>query len=453
MSAKRRQYTICEKIAAIDFVKHHSVEETARTFKVDGKQIREWRKQENDIRKVASDQKGNQKRKRLTGAGRRIQSDLLEEKLRAWIVEQRDRRLRVSRKNVQKMAQTLSVELSLPTNFKASNGWLSKFLSRNQFVMRSRTTICQKVPADHQTKLVQFVLYIRQMRMKNDYPLESIYAMDETPVWLESCGSRTIAKKGSSDVPLKSAGHEKVRVTVILTGRGDGVKLKPFIVIPRKRHIAELNNMSDVVIQYNTKSWMDDCLTEEYLKRVVGEFSFTKRLMVWDAFRCHISQTTQSVLRRLRIQTAVIPGGCTGLIQPADVSWNRSQKSRIQNKYDQWQNIGEHSFTKNGNMRPPSFYQLVDWVRESWNAIPNSQISDSMKQCGITNSLDGSEDSQISCFKPGRGCEDGLTQLASSMSELNVAENEVESDCEEDLLAIDCSDDDNISWCDSDESN
>ena len=120
----------------------------------------------------------------------------------------------------------------------------------------------------------------------------------------------------------------------------------------------------------------------------------------------------------------VIPGGCTGLIQPADVSWNRSLKSRIQDKYDQWQNVGEHSFTKNGNMRPPSFYQLFDWVRES------------MKQCGITNSLDGSEDSKLSCFEPGRGCEDGLAQLTSSTSELNSAENEAESDSDEDLLVI-----------------
>ena len=77
-----------------------------------------------------------------------------------------------------------------------------------------------------------------------------------------------------------------------------------------------------------------------------------------------------------------------------------------------------------------------------------------MKQCGITNSLDGSEDSKISCFKPGRGCEDGLAQLTSSTSELNSAENEAESDSDEDQLAIDYGedDDDNILWCGSDES-
>ena len=40
MSAKvRKSYSIGEKLAALDFVRHHSVEETARTFSVDAKQI------------------------------------------------------------------------------------------------------------------------------------------------------------------------------------------------------------------------------------------------------------------------------------------------------------------------------------------------------------------------------------------------------------------------------
>ena len=53
--------------------------------------------------------------------------------------------------------------------------------------------------------------------------------MDENPVWIEPVGSTSIDKKGVRDVPIKSTGHEKVRITVILTARGDGSKLKPYI--------------------------------------------------------------------------------------------------------------------------------------------------------------------------------------------------------------------------------
>ena len=195
---------------------------------------------------------------------------------------------------------------------------------------------------------------------------------------------------------------------------------------------------------------MDDCLTEDYLKRVIGHFHFSKRLMVWDAFRCHISKATSSVLRRMGIHAAVIPGGCTGLIQPADVSWNRSLKCKIQDKYDEWLSNGEHSFTTNGNMRPPSLLQLVEWIRESWNSIPKVQIEESMKQCGITNCTDGSEDDKILCFKPGLELDNGLSVLRSS--EYDKPKNKEDSDHDEDVMAIDC-DDNDISWCASDESN
>ena len=37
-------------------------------------------------------------------------------------------------------------------------------------------------------------------------------------------------KIGSRDVPLKTTSHEKVRVSICLAARGDGTKLKPFVV-------------------------------------------------------------------------------------------------------------------------------------------------------------------------------------------------------------------------------
>ena len=161
----------------------------------------------------------------------------------------------MSRKNVQQMAQKLNTEMSLLCDFKASNGWVDKFLSRNQFAFRPKKSLCQKTPADYLSKLVSFVRYIRQLQVMHTstYTRENIFAMDKTPVWLEGSASTTITTKGAKEVPIKSTGHEKVRITVILTERGDGSKLKPYIVIPRKKPIPELDDMKNVVIQYNTK--------------------------------------------------------------------------------------------------------------------------------------------------------------------------------------------------------
>ena len=220
--------------------------------------------------------------------------------------------------------------------------------------------------------------------------------------------------------------------------------------------------MSGLVIQYASKSYMDDGLMEKYLKRVIGEFSFNKRLLIWDSFRCHISEATKTVLRRMGIHSAVVPGGATGLIQAADVSWNKSFKHKIQERYEEWMMSGEHSFTKNGNMRSPSFVLLAKWIQEAWNLIPFAQITDSLKQCAVTNALDGSEDDLIECFKLGHPCHAGLQQLKAA-DEIQVVEEVLEDEGNDLAIDDDSADeegvnandviDDNISWCDSDESN
>ena len=33
---------------------------------------------------------------------------------------------------------------------------------------------------------------------------------------------------------------------------------------------------------------------------------------------------------------SVIPGGCRGLLQPADVSWNKPFKAHLRREYDNW---------------------------------------------------------------------------------------------------------------------
>ena len=54
--------------------------------------------------------------------------------------------------------------------------------------------------------------------------------MDETAVWNSMISNTTVEKIGAKEVPLKSTGNEKVRVSVTLTGKADSTKYKPFIV-------------------------------------------------------------------------------------------------------------------------------------------------------------------------------------------------------------------------------
>lgn len=455
---KYRKYDAKYKVEALDFLKNNSVEKTAKRFNVDGKRIRDWRKSENEIRKVFATKPAA---KRLSGGGRKVRDKNLEIRLRNHICEMREKRLRVSRKMIKRMALEWGSD-----SFKASNGWLFNFMRRYNFVQRKRTTISQNTPSDCLKKICDFILYLRHLRETQNYSDSSIYAMDETPIWIEPVGTTTVELKGSKQVPIHSTGHEKVRITVILSARADGSKVKPYIVIPRKRPIKELDATKDVVVAYNQKSWMDDALTEDYLNRAIGRLSFGKRLMVWDSFRCHISVATKKVLRKSNIDSAVIPGGCTSLIQAADVSWNKSLKDNIKEHYEEWAANGEKEFTKGGNMKPPSFPLLVSWVAKSWKSIPQEQIVNSMKTCAITTALDGSEDDQIHCLKTLSGFEalkaaitdresqtDPTIAIVEDEEDDNLIDDDDGDNSEPDDFDSDKENSDYSSWCDSDESN
>ncbi|KAL3071057.1 hypothetical protein niasHT_033197 [Heterodera trifolii] len=71
---------------------------------------------------------------------------------------------------------------------------------------------------------------------------KGVYACDETAVWLDPSDGTCITEKGAKTVTVLNTGHEKARVTVILTARSDGKKLQPFVLLPKKRPIPNIIN-------------------------------------------------------------------------------------------------------------------------------------------------------------------------------------------------------------------
>ena len=126
---------------------------------------------------------------------------------------------------------------------------------------------------------------------------------------------------------------------------------------------------------------------------------FGKRLLAWDSYRCHINDATKKQLKKLQIDSAVIPEGCTKFIQAPDVYWNAPFKSKVRQFYGNWMLHGEKSYTKSGNMRAPSMEVYLKWMVDGWDQLPKDLIIKSFKGCGLTNTLDGSEDCKIHCFR------------------------------------------------------
>lgn len=211
--------------------------------------------------------------------------------------------------------------------------------------------------------------------MAKEYPSNHIFAADETAVCFDNPRGTSLEIRGSREVAVKSCGSEKKSFTVMLTASADGRKLPPYLLLERKRVVPGLAKFSKVlVIEYGCSSgWMDDSTTAAYLQKVLGNKPFwgnQNRLLVWDSFRAHISQSTKEILKKLSVDTAVVPGGCTKFVQAPDVYWNASFKAKINDYYDAWLADGEKTFTAGGNMRPPALEVVCQWIVDSWAAIP-----------------------------------------------------------------------------------
>ena len=98
---------------------------------------------------------------RIEGAGRKFKDEDLDCELTEWIVAKRTENLCVTRKQIRQKALESANEKG-NTDFKASEGWCTKFMKRNGFCIRRKTSQSQRLPSELCDKIVQFFTYERQ---------------------------------------------------------------------------------------------------------------------------------------------------------------------------------------------------------------------------------------------------------------------------------------------------
>ena len=166
-------------------------------------------------------------------------------------------------------------------------------------------------------KLVAYMLQIRRLSRQFNYDPSSIIAMDETAVWADMVSPNTVDITGTKYIPLKTTGNEKVRVSVCLTAKADGTKLKPFIVFGgAKRESKALNDefKARCCVASSANAWMNEELTIQFVNSVTGKFAFRRRLLAWNSFECHTTNEVRKTLKMAKVDSVIVPGGCTKYI-------------------------------------------------------------------------------------------------------------------------------------------
>ena len=216
----------------------------------------------------------------------------------------------------------------------------------------------------------------------------------------------------------------------------DGRKLKPFVVFKDVRPVAKLTSVPGVVVAFGRNGWMNEALTiRTGLTGCGGSLNFGRRLLMWDAYKCHIMDSVKShVDSHTNSYVSVIPGGLTSHLQPADVSWNKPFKEAYKAKYSEWMMSGEKSYTAAGNVRAPDKALCLRLVKESWQCITTEVVRKSFRKCGISVSINCSEDDEIHCLKDGSVAADARPDILEATSLLTCGND---SDTDDPFASVD----------------
>ncbi|KAH9124556.1 hypothetical protein AeMF1_004702 [Aphanomyces euteiches] len=261
-------------------------------------------------------------------------------------------------------------------NLGCSTGWLTRFFSRHDLVLRQGTR--RPILSDDQVieRGLNFIQQARSLISTYDIPLSCIYNLDETAIFFDHSKQKTVELRGALDVPIKSFGLEKTRITAVMAASADGIKRKPCILLRSRGDETSIRQENGMVLLTTKNSWMNSNAFIAYIK---FEFAFLLRplLLIFDSARSHISQMVKSFLHANNILTLVIPGGMTGFLQPADFSWFKSVKSALACEIDAWKLHGPFEYTSGNRVKAPPIEVYGEWIKAAWNQVDKKIVEKS----------------------------------------------------------------------------
>ncbi|CAI7895033.1 unnamed protein product [Closterium sp. NIES-54] len=182
---------------------------------------------------------------------------------------------------------------------------------------------------------MDFWQFVRAKRHERGIDTAWIINADQTPLWLEMPATTTVEETGVRSVPIRSAGYQKQRVTVMLACTADGRKLKPWVFFKRKT-LPKGDFPADVVVACHENGWMDSPGIVRWLEEGVKPFVKPRfgrhaksSMLVLDSYRGHLTEEVKEKLREMNCVPAIIPSGCMAEVQLLDVCINKSFKASV----------------------------------------------------------------------------------------------------------------------------
>lgn len=423
---KRKTYSVSFKLSAVEFAETNSNIKAAEHFEVNISQILRWKSTKDSMLLVQN------KNKKCVFKFRPAKWPALEAHLKSWLVEKRKEGHCVSARAILREARLHALRMEIP-DFKGSASWICRFMKRNKLTKRAVTSVGQHLPDDWENKMSDFIEYVNNH--KDGYDLDHIANMDEVPVCFDLPSKFTIDQIGSSDIRVTTTGAEKARFTVVLCVTASCKKLPAYVIFKRKT-LPKGKFPQNIIVSANETSSMTAAETvlwqnKVWIKRPNSLFD-RRSLLMLDSAPGHKTAEVKAKFRENGTTLAMIPGGLTKKLQVLDISVNKSFKSRLRNKWEQWMINGFKEYTKSGRIKRASYEEICKWISQSWEEVPDSAIKNGFVKttinfyCNENNVIENEEDWEVEYLL------DDEDDIQEKLMDIFLDEENFGSDLEED---------------------
>ena len=323
-------------------------------------------------------------------------------------------------------------------DFRASNGWLYRFLKRNK-ITRRRTTHRTMAVIDNLNREIRS--YFSTIETLKDYAEDIIFVnFDETPLPYDLSSNYTYHFAGEKDVPFLSHPQSKTQATATLCIASNGDILPPLLTFvyayqgksarkfPRKYEKYQ-NITNPHFVRFSDSGFNKDWILQDYVEKVILAWKSRQNkevVLIIDQAKCHMSHDFIHYLDTLKMTYIFIPSGYTSVLQPLDVVINKPFKDEMRASYLVWLEAQVANITVR-QVLPPNEDNIMDWVAKALVALTTNMVTESFRLTALTGSLEELRDKTNSTQK--------MAQLLSRFDEdveetaeyMDPVEKEVES--------------------------
>ncbi len=227
--------------------------------------------------------------------------------------------------------------------------WAESIMERMGFVRRKGTKAARKLPDNFEEQKADFLKCIAEKVKKYKIPDELIINFDQTGMKIVPVSNWTLDLKGGKQVAITGK-DDKREVTALLAVNLRGDVLPPQIIYQGKTdgcHPKNFDFPSDWDITHTENHWSKtesmcryiDTVIKPYIEKVKEELDLPlkqRALIICDVFKAHQTTEFKKKLKAAGCEKTNVPGGCTGELQPLDLTGNNKFKGGLKNEFTDW---------------------------------------------------------------------------------------------------------------------